>query len=71
MAEAPPRPGRSWGKKQTASLFSSELGVHGTMRLPNRKEELAHAKYIAIQNKSPDPDGAMAAAIALESAIRK
>jgi hypothetical protein len=28
-----------------ASRFPSELGVHGTMRLPNRKEELAQTEY--------------------------
>jgi hypothetical protein len=27
-----------------ASFFPSELGVRGTMRLPNRKEELAQEK---------------------------
>jgi hypothetical protein len=26
---------------EAASVFPSELGVHWTMRLPNRKEELA------------------------------
>lgn len=35
--------GQAWRKfGDTASRFPSELGVHGTMRLPNRKEELAH-----------------------------
>jgi len=29
-------------------LFPSELGVHGTMRLPNRKEELARGKSTPI-----------------------
>jgi hypothetical protein len=32
-----------------ASRFRSELGVRGTMRLPNRKEELAHDKCTSAQ----------------------
>jgi hypothetical protein len=31
-----------------ANRFPSELGVHGTMRLPNRKEELARTKSTLI-----------------------
>ena len=31
-----------------ASVFSSEHGVHGTMRLPSRQEELAREKRISI-----------------------
>jgi hypothetical protein len=31
-----------------ASRFPSELGVRGTMRLPNRKEELAQSKCMLI-----------------------
>jgi hypothetical protein len=32
-------------EQKRGQLFPSELGVHGTMRLPNRKEELARNHY--------------------------
>lgn len=33
---------------ETASFFPSELGVHGTMWLPNRKEKLARHKCTPV-----------------------
>jgi hypothetical protein len=36
-------------KVEAASRFPSELGVRGTMRFPNRKEELAQAKCTLIR----------------------
>lgn len=52
---------------ETASLFPSELGVRGTMRLPNRKEELARdkcsssANLVSAKNRRPGstPEGAV------------
>ena len=39
---------------EAASVFPSELGVRGTMRLPNRKEELARNKFSSSANLVKD-----------------
>jgi len=41
------RDARKWRTK-VASFPSSELGVHGAMRLPNRKGELALCQFMLV-----------------------